>query len=112
MCHIHHEGLQDEEKEEKDVIKARPGRFDTALLVVSNDAEQTGVKGTQVGRVKVIFKIPDTLDTKFGPQAALYAFLKEPFVYIEWYSSFAPSARERNRMMYEVRTMDLTTQGR
>lgn len=104
-------GLQDEE-EERDVVKAIPisrhlpsGRFDTVIVLKTDNAESTGLAGmfhimlmlpviltwschlgTQVGRVRVIFCLPQKVDFGLGLKDAPASWPKVPLVYVEWYS--------------------------
>ncbi|KAF9552906.1 hypothetical protein CPC08DRAFT_619481, partial [Agrocybe pediades] len=112
MFRFHPESIQDGE-EEKDVVKAMPksarlphGRFDTVIVNYKDNAMSTGVEGTRVGRVKVIFTLPDTLDTLLGPKKRPSAWPRgksEPLAYVEWYSSFAGAVEERHGNMYQVK---------
>lgn len=54
------------------------------------------VIGTRIGRIRVIFRLPETLDGVSLP------WPKEPLAYIEWYSPLN-SAAEKNHLMYSVK---------
>ncbi|KAL1693443.1 hypothetical protein GGG16DRAFT_49273 [Schizophyllum commune] len=85
-----------------------PGRSDTVIVLERDTAGAAGLQGvcrllvlfshrieahldhragTRVGRVKVVFKLPRTLDI-YGPQAAPHAWPAGPLAYIEWYTPF------------------------
>ncbi|PPQ97258.1 hypothetical protein CVT26_000650 [Gymnopilus dilepis] len=108
MFRFHPEELQDDE-EEKDLVKAIAksaklphGRFDTVVVLVDEEAESTGLAGTRVGRVKVIFSLPKKLDTIFGPRDLPSRWPQGPLAYVEWYSPLAGRAEEKHGMMYRV----------
>ncbi|KAH9918470.1 uncharacterized protein B0H18DRAFT_1122982 [Fomitopsis serialis] len=56
-----------DDTQETDAVKARPAiakqpaRFDTVVVLQEDDAEATGLQGTRIGRIKVIFKLPQNI---------------------------------------------------
>lgn len=50
--------------------------------------------------MRVIFRLPKTIDTLAAPQN----WPKEPLAYVEWYSELPPTA-QKHHMMYRVRKM-------
>ena len=128
MFRFHPEGIQDDE-EEKDIVKAIPrsgkhpnGRFDTVLVIVGDMAESTGVEGvfvfpyalkvnlsicrigTRVGRVRVIFTLPNNLPGGvFGPQATPASWNQGPLAFVEYLSSFPSSAHNYHGGMYHIK---------
>ena len=57
---------------------------------------------TRVGRVRVIFELPEHLDVGLGSQAAPNAWPKEPLVYVEWYG-VPRSLPDENTGMYVIK---------
>ncbi|EPT04074.1 hypothetical protein FOMPIDRAFT_1114975 [Fomitopsis schrenkii] len=102
-----------DERAERDVVKARPAaggepaRFDTVVVLRGDDAEATGVQGTRIGRLKVIFKLPDTIYEQ-GSLNEMHApeewATQGPLAYVEWYANL-PVAADPVHMMYEVRKL-------
>ncbi|KAJ8582581.1 hypothetical protein M405DRAFT_867713 [Rhizopogon salebrosus TDB-379] len=90
--------------EERDWVRARPGargqteRFDTVVAMVAPQSESTGVEGTRIGRLKVIFRLPDLL---YGLHEAPATWPREPLAYIEWYSKLKGES-EPDHNMYSV----------
>jgi len=64
-------------------------------------------QGTRVGRVRVIFTLPDEVHSITGARPAPSNWPKEPLVYIEWYSRLEKSANPRNGMMYRIKKIPL-----
>ncbi|KAJ7016190.1 hypothetical protein C8F04DRAFT_1245633 [Mycena alexandri] len=62
-----------------------PARFDTVIVREKGTAEATGLTGTRVGRVRIIFRLPLTLS---DGSAAPSVWPKHPFAYVEWFSAF------------------------
>ncbi|PPR07087.1 hypothetical protein CVT26_005304, partial [Gymnopilus dilepis] len=92
MFRFRPEALQDGE-EEKDTVKAVPrskkfphGRFDTVVVLVTDEAESHGLTGTRVGRVKVIFSLPEKIPAPGQPISAPPSWPKKPLAYVEWYT--------------------------
>ncbi|KAH9914851.1 uncharacterized protein B0H18DRAFT_886508, partial [Fomitopsis serialis] len=81
-------------KVDVDVVKAAPStgrqgrksRFDTVVVLENEQAESTGVLGTCIGRVKVIFKLPNKLSTVRGSSPAPSWWPKGPLAYVEWFT--------------------------
>jgi len=61
--------------------------------------------------VRVIFTIPDMIDTLQGPRQRPDTWHSGPLVYVEWYSPTPSSAQENHGLMYRIKKMK-TTQGR
>lgn len=59
--------------------------------------------GTRVGRVRVIFTLPEEVNSITGVRPAPSNWPKEPLVYIEWYSKLEKAANPRNGMMYLIK---------
>jgi hypothetical protein len=66
-------------------------------------------QGTRVGRVRVIFTLPEKVHSITGVQPAPSNWTKEPLVYIEWYSKLEKAANPRNGMMYRIKKVSLTS---
>ncbi|KAI0726113.1 hypothetical protein C8Q72DRAFT_784365 [Fomitopsis betulina] len=104
---------------ECDVVKARPrigsepARFDTVVVLHDDNTEATGVQGTCIGRVKVIFKLLDTI-YEHGSLNEMHApeewATQGPLAYVEWYANL-PASADPVHMMYEVRKLPLRTDG-
>ena len=114
MFRFHPQGIHDEE-EESDIVKALPrsaqnphGRFDTVIAITKETAESTGLTGTRVGRVRVIFTLPDEVPSITGLRPAPRNWPKEPLVYIEWYSTLERAANPRNGLMYRIKKVSTT----
>jgi hypothetical protein len=60
-------------------------------------------QGTRVGRVRVIFTLPEEVHSITGVRSAPSNWPKEPLVYIEWYSRLEKAANPRNGMMYHIK---------
>ncbi|KAF8958090.1 hypothetical protein BDZ97DRAFT_1668870, partial [Flammula alnicola] len=103
-------------EEEKDLVKALPrsaknpcGRFDTVIAIVKDEAESTGVAGTRIGRVRVIFTLPKQLETSLGRRPAPTNWPQGPLAYIEWYSKLDAIAEVKHGMMYRLKKVSTTT---
>lgn len=59
--------------------------------------------GTRIGRVRVIFMIPDVLDTSVGPRTRPVEWQTGPLAFVEWYSSIPASAEEMHGNMYRIK---------
>ncbi|KAF8876593.1 hypothetical protein CPB84DRAFT_1817663 [Gymnopilus junonius] len=101
------EALQDGE-EEKDIVKAVPrskgfphGRFDTVIVLATDEAESHGLTGTRIGRVKVIFSLPDKLPAPGQPISVPASWPKMPLAYVEWYTCQPPLANSTHGM-YQI----------
>ncbi|KAI0734795.1 hypothetical protein C8Q72DRAFT_914560 [Fomitopsis betulina] len=83
-----------------------------ALLQKVED-HATGVQGTRIGHVKVIFKLPDTI-YEHGSLNEMHApeewATQGPLAYVEWYANL-PASADPVHMMYEVRKLPLRTDG-
>jgi hypothetical protein len=132
MFRFHPQGIHDEE-EESDIVRAFPrsaqhpcGRFDTVIAIINETAESTGLagkrpiiaiyeiikkfcQGTRVGRVRVIFTLPEEVQSITGIRPAPSNWPKDPLVYIEWYSRLENAAKPRNGMMYCIKKVSSTT---
>ncbi|KAG1787961.1 uncharacterized protein HD556DRAFT_1245932 [Suillus plorans] len=91
-----------DQMEEADIVKAQPpisqkaGCFDTVVVMVDSDCECTGLKGTRIGRLKVIFRLPQQVYGSVQP-----AWTKDPLAYVEWYAPLKPAAED----YYELYTV-------
>ncbi|KAJ7434254.1 hypothetical protein B0H11DRAFT_1652483, partial [Mycena galericulata] len=77
---------------------SQPARFDTVIAWNNSTAEATGLGGTRVGRVRVLFRLPEKLDDgnpipRNWPTTCL--------AYVEWFSTFKPT-HENNHEMYSI----------
>ena len=61
--------------------------------------------------MRVIFTIPDMIDTSQGPRQRPDTWHSGPLAYVEWYSPTPSSAQENHGLMYRIKKMK-TTQGR
>ncbi|EPS92507.1 hypothetical protein FOMPIDRAFT_1137693 [Fomitopsis schrenkii] len=105
---------------ERDAVKARPAcgdqpaRFDTAVVLQGDEAEATGLQGTRIGRVKIIFKLPETIHecgTANGTIPAPQEWKERgPLAYVEWFAKL-PAQVDPVHMMYEVKKMPLHADG-
>ena len=66
-------------------------------------------QGTRVGRVRVIFTLPEEVHSITGIISAPSNWPKEPLVFIEWYSRLEKAAKPVNRMMYCIKKVSSTT---
>ncbi|EPS93195.1 hypothetical protein FOMPIDRAFT_94087 [Fomitopsis schrenkii] len=104
---------------EHDMVRARPAmgsepaRFDTVVVLRDDNAEATGVQGTRIGRVKVIFKLPammyehGSLNNMHAPEEWA---TQGPLAYVEWYTNL-PASADPIHMMYKVRKLALRADG-
>ncbi|KAG0695235.1 hypothetical protein DFH29DRAFT_763476, partial [Suillus ampliporus] len=75
--------------QEMNSIKAKPkslgspARFDTVVVMISEDCESTGLQGARIGRLKVIFRLPTKL---YGSWTAPSTWPSEPLAYVEWFT--------------------------
>ncbi|KAG2747814.1 hypothetical protein P692DRAFT_20735841 [Suillus brevipes Sb2] len=89
----------DFDQEETDTVKAKPSlggkpaRFDTVVVMDTSDCETTGLKGTRIGRLKIIFKLPSQVYGSVTP-----AWTKDPLAYVEWYAPLKPAAEDYHEM--------------
>ncbi|KAI0727017.1 hypothetical protein C8Q72DRAFT_796259 [Fomitopsis betulina] len=94
-------------------IGSEPARFDTVVVLHDDNTEATGVQGTRIGRVKVIFKLPDTIH-EHGSLNEMHApeewATQGPLAYVEWYANL-PASADLVHMMYEVCKLPLRTDG-
>ncbi|KAJ7896871.1 hypothetical protein B0H13DRAFT_1623692 [Mycena leptocephala] len=77
-----------------------PPRFDTVIIRNTLQAQATGLAGKcmRVGRVKVLFRLPEKLND--NTQAPLH-WPKTCLAYVEWFSAFK-SMHEDNHDMYAI----------
>ncbi|KAG1781476.1 hypothetical protein EV702DRAFT_962379 [Suillus placidus] len=89
----------DFDHEETDSVKAKPSirgtpeRFDTVVVMDTSDCETTGLKGTRIGCLKVIFKLPSQVYNCITP-----AWTKDSLAYVEWYAPLKPAAKDYHEM--------------
>ncbi|EGO28265.1 hypothetical protein SERLADRAFT_405879 [Serpula lacrymans var. lacrymans S7.9] len=80
-----------------DGIKAKPGkkgeegRYDAVIVAHTDEAEATGLQGMKVGRLRVIFSLPDIL---YSYNIAPHPWPKGPLAYVEWYKISSQSLRQ------------------
>ncbi|KAH9918421.1 uncharacterized protein B0H18DRAFT_882796 [Fomitopsis serialis] len=112
------ESLTDD-TQETDAVKAKPAkagqaaRFDTVVVLQGEDAEATGMQGTRIGRVKVIFKLPQNIRdprTLRPLQAPPNWASQGALAYVEWYSNL-PTQADPIHMMYPVHKPPLRANG-
>lgn len=70
------------------------------LLVYLDSLFQLGDIGTRIARVRVIFKLPESLDHTPTPSF----WPKGPLAYVEWYTSLKPTAEPAHNM-YTVKRL-------
>ena len=132
MFRFHPTSLQDNDHE-KDIVRAMPisechpyGRFDTVVVLENDKAESTGLEGilyftyslknmliylgTRIGRVKVIFALPLTIDTPGSSTQSPSIWPKTPLAYIEWYTRQSPLPDKTHGMYHISKATD--SQGR
>ncbi|KAF8262183.1 hypothetical protein EI94DRAFT_1773259 [Lactarius quietus] len=74
-----------------------PARFDTALINEGTGGD-TGVNGYRIGRICVIFRLPEkSIPTLFGMEHNIPKHL----VYVEWYTAFTPNPDPDN-LLYKI----------
>jgi hypothetical protein len=114
----------DESDSIQDTIKAIPisrraliPRFDTVIVMEADEAESTAVQGSfnslsrlgsdewmlgcRVGRLKIIFCLPQTVNRDGFMVSAPQGWPKEPLAYVTWFSRFNTSPDD-NTLMYRV----------
>ncbi|KAH9949770.1 hypothetical protein B0H21DRAFT_834001 [Amylocystis lapponica] len=85
-----------DDQQQRDTIKAAPAnskgssRFDTVVVLHGESAESTGLSGTRIGRVRVIFKLPVSLGQGMGQTPPNW--LQKPLAYVEWYTNLKSTA--------------------
>lgn len=93
----------DEAGEVKDVVKASPlkKRFDTVVVLTSDQAEAVSFSGTRIGRVKLLFHLPTQLKVigTFKANVPDY-WPKQVQAYVEWYTS--PSLSEADEKYHNM----------
>ncbi|KAH9917785.1 uncharacterized protein B0H18DRAFT_883398, partial [Fomitopsis serialis] len=107
-------------KEETDAVRARPSfgeqpaRFDTVVVLREDDAEATGLQGTRIGRVKVIFRLPNRIKdprTRVPLNAPASWAEQGPLAYVEWFAKL-PTTPDPTHMMYTVHKSPLRSDGK
>ncbi|KAF5364863.1 hypothetical protein D9757_012750 [Collybiopsis confluens] len=83
------------EETEPETLKAVPitrknpvPRFDTVIVLDSDEAESTAVEGCRAARLKVIFRLPSIVYRYGFPAPPPGNWPKEPLAYVTWYSRF------------------------
>ncbi|KIY70442.1 hypothetical protein CYLTODRAFT_451745 [Cylindrobasidium torrendii FP15055 ss-10] len=104
------EGLDDETRE-NDWVKASPldgGRYDTVIVLDGDDAEVTGLQGTRIGRVCLVFRLPETVKIHdvLVPYPAYWPRL--PLAYVKWYTKpkLARGAADTHNLPYVAKELD------
>ncbi|KIJ59248.1 hypothetical protein HYDPIDRAFT_170915 [Hydnomerulius pinastri MD-312] len=86
---------------EKDWVRAvpaisrQPARFDMVIVMTDVNCELTGLEGTCLGCLWVIFTLPEVI---YAAHAAPAAWPKKPLAYVEWHSKWQPTAEEHHNM--------------
>ncbi|KAJ3963323.1 hypothetical protein EV361DRAFT_813481, partial [Lentinula raphanica] len=82
--------------------KDKPARFDTVIVLEDDRAQSTAVQGCRAARIRVIFRLPQTvLDKKDSKVEAPPNWPQEPLAYVTWYTRFK-SAPDTATGMYKV----------
>ncbi|KZT66413.1 hypothetical protein DAEQUDRAFT_813539 [Daedalea quercina L-15889] len=85
-------------RSEEDLI---PARFDTALIRVHlGSGRRIGLTDMRIGRIRVIFSIPENLVACLLPSSAARMQLPRHLIYIEWLSKF--TSPDQRYQMYKV----------
>lgn len=123
MFRFHPEGLHDD-SHEQDIVKAFPsssslpeGRFDTVIVMDTDEAEATGlegliflfdlllflkfISGTRVGCVKIIFSLPKIIQRPGFQEPAPKEWPTQPLAYVEWYTRQG-SLADKTHGMYKI----------
>ena len=75
-------------------------QYDTVVVMWNGDAESTGLGGTRIGRVKVIFRLP----TEINGFAVPARWPTQPLAYVEWYSPLQKTLPQSNKhLMYKLK---------
>jgi hypothetical protein len=84
-----------------DVVKAHrtQEQYDTVIVMWNDRAESTGLEGTRVGRVRVIFRLPTEIEGLPVPKR----WPKQPLAYIEWYAPLQKGPQNDQHLMYKVK---------
>ncbi|KAJ3963605.1 hypothetical protein EV361DRAFT_986154, partial [Lentinula raphanica] len=91
----------------KYLIKAQPlssrkaARFDTVLVLENELAQSTAVQGCRVARLRVIFRLPHSIDRDDFEVNTTSKWPQEPLGYVTWYTRFKP-APDQATGMYRV----------
>ncbi|KIY48149.1 hypothetical protein FISHEDRAFT_43836 [Fistulina hepatica ATCC 64428] len=92
----------------QETIKARPQKsiqphqFDTVIVYQNEDAKSTGLIGMRIGRIRVIFLLPRTIDWGLGPKECPSSWPSEPLAFIHLYDHLSTSPNS-DSMMYTVK---------
>ncbi|KAF5347147.1 hypothetical protein D9757_013661 [Collybiopsis confluens] len=97
----------------KETIKSTPlsrktsvTRFDTVIVLDSDEAESTAVIGCRIARVKVIFKLPQNVQRLSGGmvETASFNWPDVPLAYVTWYTRFKQAPDSKSGVgMYHVK---------
>ena len=82
------ESLADDDTEDhlKDQVKAIPGGpYDTVVVITDGDGQSTGLEGTKIGRVKVIFRLPNEISFAGRVYPLPLVWPRKAMAYVEWY---------------------------
>ncbi|KAF5343887.1 hypothetical protein D9757_015253 [Collybiopsis confluens] len=93
---------------ERAILRATPfsrnnsnPRYDTVLVLDSDEAESTAVAGCRAARVRVIFRLPQVVKRHGFPISAPRFWPSEPLAYVTWFTRFE-GAPNKVTGMYRV----------
>ncbi|KAF5388791.1 hypothetical protein D9757_005570 [Collybiopsis confluens] len=76
-------------------------RYDTVLVLDSDEAESTAVRGCRAARLRVIFQLPRVVNRHGLPRPAPVNWPTEPLAYVTWFTHFK-SAPDAPTGMYRI----------
>ncbi|KAJ8494649.1 hypothetical protein ONZ45_g13167 [Pleurotus djamor] len=100
------ESLADDDTEDhlKDQVKAIPGGpYDTVVVITDGDGQSTGLEGTKIGRVKVIFRLPNEIKFAGRVYPLPLVWPRKAMAYVEWYQR-SPATNPRS-LFYTVKPL-------
>ncbi|KAF5362693.1 hypothetical protein D9757_014516 [Collybiopsis confluens] len=93
---------------EKAIVRASPisrtasiPRYDTVIVLDGENAESTAVQGCRAARLRVIFRLPETVNRYGFPSPSPLNWPAHPLAYVTWYTRFA-RAPDKGTGMYKV----------